>query len=243
MKYDKSNTALFKNHCKKKHPSEHIKFSKYFSEKMESENEKKDEEKEELVLKKPKKSNEVMNRFLLQGKPYGRGSKKQISFEQHLCHLTAQSLTTLSLCELSAFRELVHFLDPRISPVSRTRLTRKLNSEMYKERKEEVINELQKSKCVALQFDLWMTKKSEEFFSLNANCGHRNIHLGMPYSSGCTDGSALSVAVKNCLEDFVLSKKVISFTQDGGSNLLTCKRALDDTVNNAQIFLPATTNI
>ena len=33
-------------------------------------------------------------------------------------------------------------------------------------------------------------------------------------------------------------KKVISFTQDGGSNLLTCKRALDDTVNNAQIFLP-----
>ena len=56
LKYDKSNTALFKNHCKKKHPIEHINFSKYFSEKMESEKEKKDEEKEELVLKNPKRA-------------------------------------------------------------------------------------------------------------------------------------------------------------------------------------------
>ena len=35
-----------------------------------------------------------------------------------------------------------------------------------------------------------------------------------------------------------MAEKVISFTQDSGSNLLTCKRALDDTVSNAQIFLP-----
>ena len=30
LKYDKSNTALFKNHCKKKHPSEQINFSKNY---------------------------------------------------------------------------------------------------------------------------------------------------------------------------------------------------------------------
>jgi len=66
LKYDKSNTALFKNHCKKKNSNEYINFSSYFSEKMESEMDK-DKDKEELVLK-SKKTNEVMNRFLFQGK-------------------------------------------------------------------------------------------------------------------------------------------------------------------------------
>jgi len=65
---------------------------------MESEKDK-DKDKEELVLK-SKKTNEVMDRFLFQGKPYGRDSNKRISFERHLCHLTAESLT---LCEMPAF--------------------------------------------------------------------------------------------------------------------------------------------
>ena len=135
LKYDKSNTALFKNHCNKKHLNECINFSSYFSEKMQSEKDKdKDKDKEELVLK-SKKTNEVTKRFLFQGKPYGRDSNKQISFERHLCHLTAESLTTLSLYEMPAFRELVHFLDPIISPVSRTRLTRKLLPDMFKEKR------------------------------------------------------------------------------------------------------------
>jgi len=97
--------------------------------------------------------------------------------------------------------------------------------------KNDVSKELQNATCVALQFDLWMTKKTEEIFSLNANVGHKNIHLGMPYSNGCADGEALSLAVKSCLEDFAISKKVVSFTQDGGSNLLTCKCALEDSVD------------
>jgi len=66
LKYDKSNTTLFKNHCNKKNSNEYINFSSYFSEKMEPEKDK-DKDKEELVLK-SKKTNEVMNRFLFQGK-------------------------------------------------------------------------------------------------------------------------------------------------------------------------------
>ena len=49
---------------------------------------------------------------------------------------------------------------------------------------------------------------------------------------------AVKKRVKNCLEDFAISKKVVSFTQDGGSNSLTCKRALEDSVDNSEIFLP-----
>jgi len=100
---------------------------------MESEKEDKDKDKE--VVLKSKKAYEVINRFLFQGKPYGRDSKKQISYERNLCKLIAELLSTLSLCKMPAFRELVHFLDPRMLPVSRTRLTRKLLPDMYKERK------------------------------------------------------------------------------------------------------------
>jgi len=46
---------------------------------MESEKEDKDKDKE--VVLKSKKAYEVINRFLFQGKPYGRDSKKQISYE------------------------------------------------------------------------------------------------------------------------------------------------------------------
>jgi len=74
LQYDKSNTALFKNHCNKKHSKEYINFSSYFSEKTESEKE--DKDKDKAVILKSKKTNEEMNRFLFQGKPYGRGSKK-----------------------------------------------------------------------------------------------------------------------------------------------------------------------
>ena len=58
----------------------------------------------------------------------------------------------------------------------------------------------------------------------------------MPYASGGTDGQSLSVAVKDCLDEFCISKKVVSYTQDGGGNLATCKRALDNSVNNSDIF-------
>ena len=58
----------------------------------------------------------------------------------------------------------------------------------------------------------------------------------MPYASGGTDGQSLSVAAKDCLDECCNSKKLVSYTQDGGGNLVTCKRALDDSVDNSDIF-------
>ena len=60
----------------------------------------------------------------------------------------------------------------------------------------------------------------------------------MPYASGGTDGQSLSVAVKDCLDEFCISKKVVSYTQDGGGNLATCKRALGESVDNSDVFFP-----
>ena len=101
---------------------------------------------------------------MFQEKPYGRESMKQIAYERCLCKLKAEALTPLSLCEIPAYQKHVRFLDSRILPVSRTQLTRKVIPEIFAEQKQNLIDELQKITCAALQFDLWMTKKTKETF-------------------------------------------------------------------------------
>jgi hypothetical protein len=66
-----------------------------------------------------------------------------------------------------------------------------------------------------------MTPRAEEIVSLD---GHyvtgvvkAHTHLGMPWSKG-TDGQSLSIAVKSCIDRFHLSRKLINYTSDVGSN-------------------------
>jgi len=239
LNYDKSNTTVFKNHCKSKHSLALFNFSSYLKKKRETEH-----TDEQAFPKKSKKSlsevtsSEITKLFTSQGKPYRKKSIKQISYERSLCVLTAEPLIPLSLCEMPAYRKHVRLLDPRILPVSLKRLTQQLLPDFFAEQKQNMIDELQQVTCVALNFDIWTTKKTEEIFLLNANCCKKNIHLGMPFSSGGKDGKRFSSAVKDCLDEFYVSRKVVSLTQDDGGNLSTCERALDENVDNSEVFTP-----
>ena len=65
---------------------------------------------------------------------------------------------------------------------------------------------------------------------------NKNIHIGMPYSSGRTDGQNFSIAVKNTIDEVQLTHEVNSYAQDDRRNVLTCKRALNTAVNNSNFF-------
>jgi hypothetical protein len=97
--------------------------------------------------------------------------------------------------------------------------------------------------AVSPSYDLWMTRRAEEIFSLDGHyitgAAKTHTHLGMPCSKGGTDGQSLSVAVKSCIDKFHLRKKVISYTSDGGGNLKTCKDYLNEMVRNDAIFNPS----
>jgi hypothetical protein len=96
--------------------------------------------------------------------------------------------------------------------------------------------------AVSLSYDLWMTRRAEEIFSLDGHyitgAAKIHTHLNMPWTKGGTDGQSLSVAKKSCIDNFHLRSKVISYTSDGGGILKTCKDYLNERVRNDAIFNP-----
>jgi len=156
--------------------------------------------------------------------------------------LRASSYTPLSLVEEPSFRKIIADIDPRLNPISRSRLSRTLIPKIYQEIETDVKAQVDAIAASCLSYDLWMTRKNEEIFSLvshhttmDVKC---HLHLGMPWSKSGTDGQSLSVAVESCINKYSLEKKVIGYCSDGGGNLKTCKEELDKTVNNSDVFFP-----
>jgi hypothetical protein len=144
--------------------------------------------------------------------------------------------TPLLLVEHEAFINLMLKWDPRINMVSRTWLSRNLIPKKTAEIVKNVQDMLTHVPAVSLSYDLWMTHRAEEIFSLDSHyftgAAKTHTHLGMPWSKGGTDGQSLSVAVKSCIDKFHLRSKVISYTSDGGGYL-------NEMVSNDAIFNPS----
>jgi hypothetical protein len=189
-----------------------------------------------------------MNKWMKSATPYEKDSKIQRQFEDDLVLLCVNDYVPLSLCDSSTFRKLIHGLDGRIRHVSRTCLTRVLIPNKAAKITESVGKRIDMYSGVCLAFDLWMTRHTEEFFSLH---GHSMVsstvnalqtfapdcvHLGMPCSKTGTDGKSLSEAVMEYLQKWKVQSKVVGYVSDGGSNLKTCEDALDLVCNNTHVF-------
>ena len=102
-----------------------------------------------------------------------------------------------------------------------------------------VIERLAKVKAVVISYDLWMSRKTEEIFSLTAHyCTgqeRKNTHIGMP-STTATDGVSLSLSVMEVVENFGLEAKIVGITSDGGGNLRVCREALESKYTNDSLF-------
>jgi hypothetical protein len=87
--------------------------------------------------------------------------------------------------------------------ISRTRLARNLIPRKTAEIVKSVQDMLTHVPAVSLSYDLWMTHRADEMFSLDSHyitgIDRTHIHLGMPWSKGGTDGQSSSVAVKSCI--------------------------------------------
>ncbi len=184
----------------------------------------------------------TMDAYFKNCKPFPPNSWEQKQFEANIVRLTASAYTPLSLVENPSFRRLITSIEPRLNHISRTKLTRKIIPNTISKIKNNIRDRLSNVKSLSLSYDLWMTRKTEEIFSLNAHFIHEGkkhqLHLGMPWSRGGTDGQKLAYAVEECISEFNLGTKVIGYTCDGGSNLKTCKLQLDEKVSNSSIFNP-----
>ena len=100
---------------------------------------------------------------------------------------------------------------------------------------------MSKVKSVVISYNLCMSRKMEENFSLTAHyCTgsyRKNTHIGMQ-STTATDGVSLSLFVMEVVENFGLEAKIVGITSDGGSNLRVCREAIESKYTNDSVSSP-----
>lgn len=155
---------------------------------------------------------------------YSREVPKQQRFEQDLVLLTVMGMLPLSIVENKWFRRLCSNLDPKVKHMTRKELTVNRIPSMSRSIKEEFLfPSLSASVGGSLQFDLWMTTKTQEIFSMvfsimDDNFGMRFINLGM-VAAPMTDGASLASTIKSKIEEFALEDKLVALIKDQGANL------------------------
>ena len=81
----------------------------------------------------------------------------------------AHAFTLLLLVDHDCFPKLTQDLDPRLCPVGPSKMLRSLIPTRNKLVEKSVIERLEEVKAVVISYDLWMSHKTEEIFSLTAH--------------------------------------------------------------------------
>ena len=110
-----------------------------------------------------------MSDYLVPCHPYGDKHPKQREFEVNTFALMAHAFTSLSLVDNDCFRKLTQDLDRRLRPVGRSKLSRNLIPTKNQLVEKSFIGILEKVKAVVISYGLWMSRKTEDIFSLKAH--------------------------------------------------------------------------
>ena len=147
-----------------------------------------------------------MSDYLVPFHPYGDKHTKQREFEVNIFALMEHAFTLLLLVDHDCFCKLTQDLDPHLRPVKRSKLSRSLIPTKKKLVEKSVINRLEEVKAVVISYDLWMSRRTEEIFSLTTHCctgQDRKKIIGMP-STTATDVVSLSLSIIEVVENFGL---------------------------------------
>ena len=110
-----------------------------------------------------------MSYYLVPCHPYGYKHPKQREFEVNIVALMAHAFTSLLLVDHDCFRKLTQDLDPRLRPIGRSKLSRSLIATKKMLLEKSFIKMMAEVKAVVIRYNLWMSHKTEEVFSLTAH--------------------------------------------------------------------------
>lgn len=105
---------------------------------------------------------------------------------------------------------------------------------MVKDLEAEVMKELQGVDGVALAFDLWMSRKTEDVLSLDMHFitpawEWKHRHVGLLSCSDSTSGPAIiGSKLSGLFKRFNLQSRIFAIVKDGGANLKTATQTLQD---------------
>ena len=81
----------------------------------------------------------------------------------------AHAFTSLSLVDHDCFCKLTQDLDPKLLPVGKSKLSRSLIPTKNQLVEKSVVERLEEVKAAVIRYDLWMSRKTEEIFSLTTH--------------------------------------------------------------------------
>ena len=146
--------------------------------------------------------NSAMNIFKDKKISYDPNHPHQVEHEYHLVTMMAHAYTPLSLVEGESLRRMFTRLDSYIRPITRSKLTRTLISQKLKKAETDVPSLLYGVLCVVISYDLWMSKMTQDIFSMTSHYTryHARVkeHIGIPITTS-TYGDSLAVTVGNVI--------------------------------------------
>ena len=137
------------------------------------------------------------------------------------------------------FLKLTQDLDPRLRPVGRSKLLRSLIPTKKLLVEKPVVKRPAEVKAVVIIYDLWMSRKTEEFLidgALLHRSGEKKTNTGMP-STTATDGVSLYLSIMEVVNSSGLEAKIVGITSDGGGNIQFFREALESKYTNDSVFL------
>ena len=160
-----------------------------------------------------------------------KNDEHQKTFPEDLVLLIAKGYYPLSSVENMWLKRFALRHDPRVVFPSRKSLTEDVLPAMVEHTLETIVRPALSACCtVTATFDLWMSKGAQDTFALvvnflSADWESMHVTVGL-FEANDTTGAAFAVQLQLLLENFDLTKKVICYVKDEGTNLGTMTQAL-----------------
>ena len=122
------------------------------------------------------------------------------------------------------FKALVWFLDPTVPFPTRADIVDKVLSGMVESGVSDLKAMLLRTAGMAVTFDLWMSKKTDDILSLSVHFISeewvwQHKHLGLVAMNGQTTGVIIVAKLRELLQQFSLKGKLFASVLDGGAKL------------------------
>ena len=232
-------TRALRRHFQKHHPCELLEFTQFLEEQQSELRKRCSEYSNNTFPSKRAKAQHPRHQTAItlfsELPKYKANAPEQLLFHRDLVNYVALSFRPLSTVDDVNFKNLILHLNPRVTIPSRRTLTDTLIPETIKKIDFQITEKsLDRVESVTISFDLWMSQGNEDTFDVYAhylddNLQPQHVHLAL-ISCNDTVGSALSKPLKQCLDRFKITPKVIAHVSDGGSNMRTCVQALNESV-------------
>lgn len=136
-----------------------------------------------------------------------------------------------SIVENPFFKAFVWLLDASLPLPSRRQLCEDLLPTLRQKGKDTIESLLLGVRGVAITFDLWMSRKSEDNLSMDihfidSTWVWRHHHIGIISCKDSSSGEDIAPRMEPALKAYGLTSRVIAVVKDGGGNLSTATRVL-----------------